>query len=82
MNRAYLAMLMKYGIHSAIVDAFDSELIALSRGEMPEVLKLVHGMMDGDYPSPSSLSPKEMEYYKTVRVIRGDTLYSDSWLET
>jgi cobalamin-dependent methionine synthase I len=82
LNRAYLAMLMKYSIHSAIVDAFDSELIALSRGEIPEILKLVHGMMDGEIPNPSSLSSKEMEYYKTVRVLKGDTLYSDSWLET
>ena len=81
LNRTFLAMLMKYDLYAAIVDAFDTELINLSRGKMPEVLSLVHRMMDGETPSPSSLNPKELEYYKSVRVLRGETLYSDSWLE-
>jgi hypothetical protein len=74
-------MLMKYGIYSAIVDAFDEELIRLSRGEMPEIVSLVHRMMDGEKPDISSLTLKHAEYAKTVRVLNGETLYSDSWLE-
>jgi 5-methyltetrahydrofolate corrinoid/iron sulfur protein methyltransferase len=81
LNRTYLAMLMKYGIHAAIVDAFDAELIRLARGEMPEILALVHKMMDGYNPDIAALSPKEREYAKSVRVLSGDTLYSHSWLE-
>lgn len=81
LNRAYLAMLMKYGIYAAIVDAFDEELIKLARGEMPEILDLVHKMMDGDNPDITKLSPKEKEYAKSVKVLSGDTLYSHSWLE-
>jgi len=81
LNRTYLAMLMKYGIHSAIVDAFDEELIRLARGEMPEIINLVHSMIDGEKPNISSLSLKQAEYAKTVRVLNGETLYSDSWLE-
>jgi cobalamin-dependent methionine synthase I len=81
LNRTYLAMLMKYGIYSAIVDAFDEELIRLSRGEMPEIVSLVHRMMDGEKPDISSLTLKHAEYAKTVRVLNGETLYSDSWLE-
>lgn len=81
LNRTYLAMLMKYGIHSAIVDAFDEELIRLAKGEMPEIINLVHGMIDGEKPDISSLSLKQAEYAKTVRVLNGETLYSDSWLE-
>ncbi|MES0329706.1 MAG: dihydropteroate synthase [Dehalococcoidales bacterium] len=81
LNRAFMAMLMKHGLYSAIVDAFDAELIKLARGGMPEILSLVHRMMDGDKPDSASLSQKELEYFKTVRVLKGETLYSDSWLE-
>jgi 5-methyltetrahydrofolate corrinoid/iron sulfur protein methyltransferase len=81
LNRTYLAMLMKYGLYSAIVDVFDTELVSLARGEMPEVLGLVHRMMDGKKPDFASLSPKELEYAKSVRVLMGEALYSHSWLE-
>jgi cobalamin-dependent methionine synthase I len=81
LNRTYLIMLMKYGLYSAIVDIFDSELVKIARGEMPEVVDLVHRVMDGDKPDLSSLSQKEAEYAKTVRVLTGESLYSHSWLE-
>ncbi|MFC1953807.1 dihydropteroate synthase [Chloroflexota bacterium] len=81
LNRAYLIMLMRYGLHSAIVDAFDAELISVARGEMPEIVNLVHRLMDGEKPDFASLSPKELEYAKTVRVLTGESLYSDSWLD-
>jgi cobalamin-dependent methionine synthase I len=81
LNRTYMIMLMKYGLYSAIVDAFDSELVKIARGEMPEIVDLVHRVMDGDKPDLSSLSPKELEYMKTVRVLTGESLYSHSWLE-
>ncbi|HLB27586.1 MAG TPA: dihydropteroate synthase [Dehalococcoidales bacterium] len=81
LNRAYMIMLMRYGLHSAIVDAFDSELVAIAKGKMPEIVKLVHRVMDGEKPDLKSLSKKEVEYVKTVRVLTGETLYSHSWLE-
>ncbi|MDD4873998.1 MAG: dihydropteroate synthase [Dehalococcoidales bacterium] len=81
LNRTYLAMLMKYGIYAAIVDAFDEELIRLARGEMPEIVNLVHRMMDGEKPDMSVLSHKEKEYAKSVKVLSGESLYSHSWLE-
>ncbi len=81
LNRTYLIMLMRYGLHSAIVDAFDTELIKIARGEMPEIVDLVHRVMDGEKPDLSSLSQKEVEYAKTVRVLTGESLYSHSWLE-
>jgi len=81
LNRTYLIMLMRYGLYSAIVDAFDPELIKIARGEMPEIVDLVHRLMDGYKPDLSSLSQKEVEYVKTVRVLTGESLYSHSWLE-
>jgi cobalamin-dependent methionine synthase I len=81
LNRTYLIMLMKYGLHSAIVDAFDTELIDIAKGKKPELVKLVHRIMDGEKPDPSSLSEEEVKYAKTVRVLTGESLYSHSWLE-
>ncbi len=81
LNRAYMAMLMKYGIWSAILDTYDQELVELAHGERPELVKLVHDIMDGNEPDPSTLSPKELEYYKTTRVLMGKTVFSESWLE-
>ena len=81
LNRTFLAMLMKYGIWSAIVDTYDHELIKLAHGQMPELLKLVHDIMDENEPDPNTLSPKGMEYYKTTRVLMGKTIFSESWLE-
>ncbi|MBA7657001.1 5-methyltetrahydrofolate:corrinoid/iron-sulfur protein co-methyltransferase [subsurface metagenome] len=81
LNRTYMIMLMRYGQYSAIVDAFDTELMAIARGEMPEIVDLVHRVMDGEKPDMASLSQKEQEYVKTVRVLTGDSLYSHSWLE-
>jgi len=81
LNRTYLVMMMKYGIYSAIVDAFDTDLMALVRGKKPEIVKLVHRMMDGEKPDLASLSEEEVKYAKTVRVLTGESLYSHSWLE-
>jgi cobalamin-dependent methionine synthase I len=81
LNRCCLIMLMKYGLYSAIADAFDEELISIARGGLPEIVDLVYRMMDGERPDINSLSPKEQEYAKTVRVLLGETLYSHSWLE-
>jgi 5-methyltetrahydrofolate corrinoid/iron sulfur protein methyltransferase len=81
LNQTYLIMLMKYGLYSAIVDAFDAELISIARGERPEIVNLVHRVMDGEKPDLASLGEEEAKYVKTVRVLTGEILYSHSWLE-
>ncbi|HIE32936.1 MAG TPA: dihydropteroate synthase, partial [Thermodesulfobacteriaceae bacterium] len=81
LNRVYLMMLMKYNIYSAIVDVYDQELVEIAKGKHPDWVKLVHDIMDGDEPDPKSLSPKELEIYKTTRVLLGKTIFSESWLE-
>ncbi len=81
LNQTYMIMLMKYGLYSAIVDAFDAELIKIARGERPEIVDLVHRVMDGEKPELSSLTEEEVKYVKTARVLTGESLYSHSWLE-
>jgi 5-methyltetrahydrofolate corrinoid/iron sulfur protein methyltransferase len=81
LNRTYLIMLMRQGLYSAIVDAFDKDLIAIARGQRPDIVSLVHRMMDGETPDIKSLPQETANYAKTVRVLKGDSLYSHSWLD-
>jgi cobalamin-dependent methionine synthase I len=81
LNRTYMVMLMRYGLHSAIVDAFDTDLIKLARGDRPELVSLINRIMDGEMPDYASLSDEEAGYAKTVRVLTGESLYSHSWLD-
>ena len=81
MNRTYLVMLRRYGLYSAIIDAFDQELHAIARDERPALERLIHRVMDGEEIDLSKLSSDELWYVKTTRVLLGQTLYSDSWLE-
>lgn len=81
LNRTYLMMLMKYNIHSAIVDAFDQDLLDIARGKKPELVTLVHRVMDGEAVDLSKLGTEDQKYVKTVKVLLGVTLYSHSWLD-
>jgi 5-methyltetrahydrofolate corrinoid/iron sulfur protein methyltransferase len=81
LNRTFLIMLEKLGLYSAIADVFDTELVKIAHGERPDIVKLVRGMMDGEKPDMASLSDELKKYAKTVRVIKGENLYSHSWLE-
>jgi cobalamin-dependent methionine synthase I len=81
LNRTYMIMLMRCGLYSAIVDVFDEELVKIARGQMPEIVDIVHRVMDGEAVDLASLSKKERDYAKTVRVLTGESLYSHSWLE-
>ncbi len=80
LDRTYLIMLMKYGISTAIVNAYDKELMAICKGERQDLVDLVHGMMDGNDPDPSTLSGAALEHYKTYKVLSGQAVFSESWL--
>jgi cobalamin-dependent methionine synthase I len=81
LNRVYLAILMRYGIGAAIVNAYEKELLELARGGRHEELCLVHRVMDGEPPDLESLGPEEAAVVKTARVLLGQSLYSHSWLK-
>jgi 5-methyltetrahydrofolate corrinoid/iron sulfur protein methyltransferase len=81
LNRTYMIMLGRCGMYSAIADALDRQLMALNRGEMPEIVKLVYQVMDGEDIDMASLPADARDYVKTARVLTGETLYSHSWLE-
>jgi len=81
LNQTYMMMLERYGMASAIVDAFDEDLKRFATGERPDLRKLVYRVMDGEEIDLKTLSKEEADYVKTTKVLMGKTLYSDSWLE-
>ena len=81
LNRAFMVMLERKGMYSSIADAYDDALIAIARGERPDIVEVIHKVMDGEEIDMGSLSKEMQDYVKTARVILGHSLYSDSWLE-
>lgn len=81
LNQTYMVMLERNGMYSVISDPRDTKLTEIAQGKRPDIVELIHKTMDGNTPPVGGL-PKEMQdYVKTVDVILGRTLYSDSWLE-
>ncbi len=81
LNQVMAIMLKRHGLYSAIVDCFDTKLHEVARGKHPELEALVYKVEDGQPVDLKSLSEEELSYVKTAKVILGQTLYSDSWLE-
>ena len=81
LNQTFLMMLIQCGVQGAIVDAFDKPLQDIARGKMPELVDLVGKVMNGEPIDMSSLSKEEADYVKTAKVLLGQSLYSDSWLD-
>ena len=81
LNQTYMIMLERYGMYSVISDPLDEKLTEIAKGKRQDIVELVHAAMDGSAPNISTLSKEMADYVKTVDVIMGKTLYSDSWLE-
>ena len=81
LNTTYMIMLERYGMKAVISDPLDENLTAVAKGKRPEIVDIVHQAMDGIAADLSSLDKEVADYVKTVKVIMGETLFSDSYLE-
>ena len=81
LNQTYMMILEKFGMKACIVDAFDKDQHEIARGRCPEIVTLVHHVVEGDDPDTENLSKEAQAYVKTAKVLLGHSLYSDSWLE-
>ncbi|MBU0990904.1 MAG: dihydropteroate synthase [Proteobacteria bacterium] len=81
LNTTYMVMLEYYGMYSVISDPLDTRLTAVAKGERQDIVDLIYGMIEGNEPDMASLSGELKEFAKTYKVIMGETLYSDSWLD-
>lgn len=81
LNTTYMIMLGRYGMKSVISDPLDDGLTAVAKGKRQDIVDVVYQAMDGTAPDPSTLSKELGDYVKTVKVITGENLFSDSYLE-
>ena len=81
LNRTYMVMLEKHGMKAVISDPLDTKLTEIAKGKRQDIVDLIYGMMDGNEPDIAGLDKEMQDYAKTYKVIMGETLYSDSWLE-
>jgi len=81
LNRTHLMFLKRYGMTSAIVDYLDTVLLEICKDQHADWEEVVYKIQDGEDVDMSSLTPDQLTYVKTAKVIMGQVLYSDSWLE-
>jgi 5-methyltetrahydrofolate corrinoid/iron sulfur protein methyltransferase len=81
LNQTFMVMLQKHGMYSVIADPLDDQLIDIAKGNRQDIVDLIYSIMDGNEPDMAGLSKEMQDYAKTVNVILGKSLYSDSWLE-
>ncbi len=81
LNTTYMIMLGRYGMQSVISDPLDTTLTDVAKGKRQDIVDVVYQAMDGTAPPLSALSKELGDYVKTVRVITGENLFSDSYLE-
>jgi 5-methyltetrahydrofolate corrinoid/iron sulfur protein methyltransferase len=76
-----MIMLERNGMYSCILDGFDAKILEIARGNRPDIVEVIHKVMDGESLGMGGLTKEMQDYVKTAKVILGHTLYSDSWLE-
>jgi len=81
LNHVYLIMLARKGLYSSIHDALDEDIMSVSKGGKENLVDLVYRTWDGEDIDLSSLSQEQINYVKTTKVLTGEVLYSDAWLE-
>ncbi len=81
LNQTYMVMLEKKGMQSVISDPRDTVLTDIAKGRRQDVVDAIYATMDGNAPDMGGLSKEIQDFVKTTKVILGESLYSDSWLE-
>ncbi len=80
-NLTFTVMLNIKGMESFIADAKDQITMDLAKDKRQDIVDVVKNVMDGTPQDMDALSKELQGYVKTAKVILGETLFSDSWLE-
>ncbi|MBU1171645.1 MAG: dihydropteroate synthase [Proteobacteria bacterium] len=80
-NVTFTVMLNIKGMKSFIADAKDDFTMGLSKDKRPDIIEAITNTMNGNAPDIKSLPQDVAHYVKTCKVILGETLFSDSWLD-
>jgi 5-methyltetrahydrofolate corrinoid/iron sulfur protein methyltransferase len=81
LNQTYLTMLKRYGMTSAILDAFDEGMRIFAEGSRPDIEAIIYKAMDKEPIDRAALTKEQLDYVKTTEVLCAYKLYSDDWLD-
>ncbi len=81
LNQTYIVMLKRYGMTSAIVDAFDEGMKLFAAGGRPDLEEFIFKAMDKEPIDRASLTKEQLDYVKTTDVLMAYKLYSNDWLD-
>ena len=81
LNQTYLCILRWWGLKSAILDGLDQTLLAIARDQRPDLDELIGKVINGDPLDLGAANKEEKDYIKTAKLLQGESLYSDSWLD-
>jgi len=82
LNQIYMIMLERAGMYSSIVDYEDELLVAIAKGERPDLVEVVHKVQDGEIKDPGDVSDETQKVFvKGAQALLGHILYSDSWFK-
>jgi len=81
LNQVFMTILFHHGQETAIVDAYDKDLMSLAAGNSDDKAAFIGRLIAGESVDAGSLTEEETVLYKTFRVLNGDVLYSHSWLQ-
>ena len=81
LDRVYLCMLMHNGQYSAIMNSYDQVLMDIAKDKRPDIMELTVSVMEGGDVNTDDLSDEMLKYHKTAKVLTGEVLFSNAWLE-
>lgn len=91
-NRVFMVMMLGAGLDAAIIDPLDSKMMETARliesrqattGAGNLLLKLYDATAEGESITPDDVEmgdPEQVDIWKTVRILRNDVIYADSYL--
>jgi len=79
-DRTYMTIINSFGMSGAIMNYTDKKLMDLMRGRNQDVYDYILKVFNGEETEPPA-DKEKLDYYKTVKLLLGETLYSASWLD-
>ena len=79
-NTTFFIILERCNQYAGIIDTLDKDLVQINRGELPEIVQLIHRVMDEEEIDMNSFSLLERAYAKATCFLVGKEPYSQSAL--
>jgi 5-methyltetrahydrofolate corrinoid/iron sulfur protein methyltransferase len=80
LNQTYLALLQQAGMYSAILDYQDQLLLDIAAGRRPDIEQVTAAVREGTISNLEEVAEDLRVFARAARVLLGQSIYSDSWM--